>query len=51
MRQENKETITEYDMRFKEKTESCEFRENKEDRILEQFIQTIEDREMLTKAI
>ena len=51
MRQENKETISEYAMRFNEQTESCEFRDNREDRILEQLIQTIEDSEMITKAI
>ena len=51
MRQENKETITEYAMRLKEQAEPCDFGDNREDRILEQLIQTIEDREMITKAI
>ena len=45
---ENKETITEYSMRLKEQVESCKFRDNREDRILEQLIQTIEDK-MITK--
>ena len=45
MRQENKETITEYDMRLKEQAASCEFGNNREDRILEQLIQIIEKTE------
>ena len=48
MRQENKETITEYPMRLKEQAESCEF---SEDRILGQLIQTIENNGTITKAI
>lgn len=51
MRPENNETITVYAMRLKEQAESCEFGDNREDRILEQLIQTIEDSEMITKAI
>ena len=51
MRQENKETITEYVMRLKEEAESCEFGDNSEDRIIEQLIQTIENSEMIIKAI
>ena len=38
-------------MRLKKQAESCEFRDSKEDRILEQLIQTIEDSEMITKTM
>ena len=38
-------------MRLKNQAESYEFGDNRENRILEQFIQTIEDGEMITKAI
>ena len=52
MRQLNKETISEFAMRLKEQTESCKFGNNKEDRILEQLIQTIEENsEMRRKTI
>ena len=51
MRKENKETITDYAMRPNEQAESCEFGDNREDRILEQLVQTIKDSEMITKAI
>ena len=51
MRQENKERIIEYTMRLKEKFESCEFGDNREDRILKQLIQTIQDIKIITKVI
>ena len=39
-------------MRLKEQAESCEFGDNRECRILEEHIQTIEeDSEMVTKSI
>ena len=51
MRQKNNKTITESAVRLKEQAESCEFRNNREDRILEQLIQKTEDSEMIRKAI
>ena len=51
MRQKNNETITKYAVRLKEQAESYDFRDNRKDRILEQLIQTTEDREMIRKAI
>ena len=50
MRLENKETTIEYAMRLKEQAECCEFGENREDKILEQLIQTIEGSE-ITKTM
>ena len=51
MRQENKENVTEYAMRFKEQAETREFRDNREDRILEQLIQTSGDSEIMAKTM
>ena len=45
MKLENNETITEYAVRLKEQAESCESETT--DRILEQLIQTTEDRKMI----
>ena len=51
MRQKNNETIIEYAVKLKVQGESCEFRHNREERILEQLLKTTEDSEMIRKAI
>ena len=51
MRQEHEESISKYAMRLREQTEACDFENNREERILEHVIQTIDDSEMITRAI
>ena len=51
MRQEHEESISQYAMRLREQAETCDFENNREERILEHLIQTIDDNELITRAI